>query len=254
MAATATASRTRRPPSRSSRPRAGAKAGPRGIAKPKSRGRAATTRSRGAAAKARPRAQRRGITPATGFAIPAAAVGRTAIAVGGIADSGLVVRLTRSRLWIGLIGALLVGIVGLNVYSLSLSASGSQVAQKADELALENSTLRAQLTERLSNEEIQRTAAKLGLANPMPDDIRYLHATDADAKAAAKRLLGGDLATGAATTDSAQAAVAEAEAAAAPAPVETEPAPVAPAPVATEPVPAPVDPAATVTPPAPVVP
>ena len=204
-------------------------------------------RSREAAAPRRGRrfaSQRRGITPATGFAIPAAAVGRTAVAVGGIADSGLVVRLTRSRLWIGLVGALLVGIVGLNVYSLSLSASGSQVAQKADELALENSSLRAQLTERLSNEEIQRTAGKLGLANPMPDDIRYLRAADADAKAAAKRLLGGDLASGAATTESAQAAAAEAEVAVAP----VEPAPVEP--VVTEPVvPAPVEPAATVTPP-----
>jgi hypothetical protein len=240
-------------PSRSGRPRAGAKARPRGTAKPKARGRTATAKPRTRAA-TKSRSQRRGITPATGFAIPAAAVGRTAIAVGGIADSGLVVRLTRSRLWIGLIGALLVGIVGLNVYSLSLSATGSQVAQKADALALENSTLRAQLTQRLSNEEIQRTAGKLGLANPMPNDIRYLRATNADAKAAAKRLLGGDLAVGAASTDSAQTAAAEAEAAVAPTPVETAPAPVAPAPVATEPAPAPVDPAATVTPPAPVVP
>jgi len=240
MAATATAPRTRRAPSKSARPR------PRATTKPRSRGTAKTKpRSRAAA---RPRAQRRGVTPAAGFAIPAAAVGRTAVAVGGIADSGLVVRLTRSRLWIGLVGVLLVGIVGLNVYSLSLSASGSQVAQKADELALENSSLRAQLTERLSADEIQRAAGKLGLANPMPDDIAYLRSTNADAKAAAKRLLGGDLAAGAATTDSAQAAVAEAEVA----PVPAEPAPVAPAPVVPAPVvtdPAAVDPAAaTVTP------
>jgi hypothetical protein len=251
MAATATAPRTRRAPSRKARP--GAKPRTRGTAKAKPRGRTSTARPRSrGAAKARAsaaRSQRRGITPATGFAIPAAAVGRTAVAVGGIADSGLVVRLTRSRLWIGLIGVLLVGIVGLNVYSLSLSASGSQVAQKADALALENSALRAQLTERLSNDEIRRTAGKLGLANPMPDDIRYLRATDADAKAAAKRLLGGDLAGGAASTASAQEAAAEAEVAAAP----VEPAPVEPAPVVTEPAPAPVDPAAVVTP-TPVVP
>jgi hypothetical protein len=241
MAATVTAPRTRRAPSRSGRP----KPRTRGTAKPKARSRTAA---------AKPRAQRRGVTPAAGFAIPAAAVGRTAVAVGGIADSGLVVRLTRSRLWIGLVGVLLVGIVGLNVYSLSLSASGSQVAQKADELALENSSLRAQLTERLSADEINRAAGKLGLANPMPDQIRYLRATDADAKAAAKRLLGGDLAAGAAATDSAQAAAAEADAAVTPveaAPVE--PAAVEPAPVTEPVVPAPVDPAATVTP-APVVP
>ncbi len=232
MAATATAPRTRRAPSRSPRPRSGTKTRTRGTARPKPRA----------------RAQRRGITPAAGFAIPAAAVGRTAVAVGGIADSGIVVRLTRSRLWIGLVGALLVGIVGLNVYSLSLNASGSQVAQKAEALALENSSLRAQLTSSLSADEIQRAASKLGLANPMPDEIRYLRAGDADAKAAAKRLLGGDLASGAATTESAQAAAAETEVATAPVvPAAVEPAPVEPAPVTTEPV-VPAAPAATVTP------
>jgi hypothetical protein len=226
MAATATAPRTRRAPSRPARKQA-----------------TTTGRSRGTArVKPRARAQRRGITPATGFAIPAAAVGRTAVAVGGLADSGLVVRLTRSRLWIGLVGALLVGIVGLNVYALSLSASGSQVAQQAEELALENSSLRAQLTERLSADEIQHAASKLGLANPMPDDIRYLRSGDADAKAAAKRLLGGELGSGAAATASAEEAAAEAEVAVAP-PAPAPAAPVEAAPVAPEAT-APVDPAA----------
>ena len=239
MAATATAPRTRRSPQHKARPRPKAGA-TRGAARP-------ATRTRGRAA-AKARAPRRGITPSAGFAIPAAAVGRTAVAVGGIADSGVVVRLTRSRLWIGLIGGLLVGIVGLNVYSLSLSASGSQVAQKADELALENSSLRAQLTERLSADEIQKAAGKLGLANPMPDEIRYLRATGADAKAAAKRLLGGELASGAAVTASAEEAAAAAEVAPAPVPVPAEPAP-----VVTEPA-VPAEPAATVTPPAPVTP
>jgi hypothetical protein len=232
MAATATAPRTRRAPSRPA-------------------GKTTTGRSRGTARpKPRARAQRRGITPATGFAIPAAAVGRTAVAVGGLADSGLVVRLTRSRLWIGLVGALLVGIVGLNVYALSLNASGSQVAQQAEALALENSSLRAQLTERLSADEIQHAASKLGLANPMPDEIRYLRAADADVKAAAKRLLGGELGSGAAATASAEDAAAQAEAAVAPpapaAPVEAAPVvPEATAPV--DPAVAPA-PAATVTP------
>ena len=67
---------------------------------------------------------RRGLRPG--------AVGRTAIAVGGLADSGLVVRLTRSRLWIGLLGCLLIGIVALNVIALSFSASSSQAARQAE--------------------------------------------------------------------------------------------------------------------------
>ncbi len=42
-------------------------------------------------------------------------VGRTAFAVRGLPDSGLMVRLTRGRAWIALLGVLLAGIVALNV-------------------------------------------------------------------------------------------------------------------------------------------
>jgi hypothetical protein len=189
--------------------------------------------------------QRRGTTPASGFAIPAAAVGRTAVAVGNVADSGLVVRLTRSRLWIGLVAGLLVGIVALNVYALSLSASGSKVAHRAGSLARENSALRAQLTERLSNERIQAVAAQLGLSLPEPDAIRYLRSSDADAKTAAKRLLDGELSSATATV-TAPTAVSTTETATAPAPVE--PAPTEAPPVASPP-PAPTtDPAVTAAP------
>lgn len=181
---------------------------------------------------ARRSAQRRGVTPAAGLAIPAAAVGRTAVAVGDLADSGVVVRLTRSRLWIGLVGALLVGIVALNVATLSISASGSQAAQQAERLERESSTLRAELSSRLSNEKIGKTGAKLGLIAPEPGAIRYLETTDRDAKRAAKRLLGGELSAG---------AVAEADVAEMPAP--TEPEVVAPPPA--------IDPAATEAPIAP---
>jgi hypothetical protein len=191
---------------------------------PRTRGRSA----RKPASRAR---QRRGITPAAGFAIPAAAVGRTAVAVGHVADSGLVVRLTRSRLWIGLVAVLLVGIVGLNVYALSLSASGGKVAHRAGSLARENSALRAQLSEQLSNERIQGIAAKLGLAAPQPDAIRYLRAGDADAKAAAKRLLDGELSAAAAPAAPVEAPVTE-TAPVTPAPVEAAPVEPAPAPVA----------------------
>ena len=239
MAATATAPRTRRRPAKAPRRKAPAASRSR----PGNSARTGTRRAK----------PRRGITPAVGFAIPAAAVGRTAVAVGGIADSGLVVRLTRSRLWIGLVGALLVGIVGLNVYSLSLNASGSKVAQRSEALARENSAMRAQLTERLSNDRIQGIAGGLGLANPEPGSIRYLEASDADAKTAAKRLLDGDI-SAAAVSDVAPAAE-EAAAATTAAPIEAAPAPVEAVPAA--PV-MPADPAATTTPavpaPEPVVP
>ena len=46
----------------------------------------------------------------------------TATAVRNLPDSGLIVRLTRGRAWIGVLGVLLVGIVTLNVITLSFAA------------------------------------------------------------------------------------------------------------------------------------
>ncbi len=135
--------------------------------------------------------RRSGRTPAAGF-VPVA-VGRTAGAVGGLADSGLVVRLTRSRLWIGLLGGLLVGIVALNVMALSFSASSSEAARQADELERQNSALRGEIATRLSNDEIQSTATKLGLFVPEPGSVRYVRPSPGDAAEAARRLRAGEL-------------------------------------------------------------
>ena len=97
------------------------------------------------------------------------AVGRTAGAVSGLADSGLVHRLTRGRLWIGALTTLLVGIVALNVLALSLNASSSKVGRQADSLKRQISALRAEIaTNGASNQRIQEAAAKLGLIVPAP--------------------------------------------------------------------------------------
>ena len=116
--------------------------------------------------------------------------------MGGIADSGVVLRLTRSRLWIGLLGSLLVGIVALNVFALSFSASSSKTAALSDELLQENSTLRAQIEAGLSNEQVQAAAARLGLMLPEPGAIRYLEPKPGDAAAAADRLRQGGITIG----------------------------------------------------------
>ena len=169
--------------------------------------------------------------------VPVAAVGRTAVAVGGIADSGLVFRLTRGRLWIGLLGALLVGIVGLNVVALSLSASSSSAAHQADELKRQNSGLEAQLASLLSADELEQVADELGLHVPVPGAIGYVKSSPDDAAVAAKRLRNGAL-----------------SAAEEMPPVVTDPAAIAPptetTTVATDPAVPVADPAATTTAPA----
>jgi hypothetical protein len=132
-------------------------------------------------------------TPVTGFVPVAAAAG----AVSGIADSGIFVWLTRGRLWIGLLGALLVGIVGLNVLALGFSASSSNAAGEAETLARQNSALRAKIASTLSSEQVQATASELGLAVPEPGAIRYVNPSPHDAAAAAKRLRAGEFTVGA---------------------------------------------------------
>jgi hypothetical protein len=114
-------------------------------------------------------------------------------AVGGIADSGFVIGMARSRVWIGVLGVLLGGIVAINVVGLSLSASGSQTSAKIDELIRDNSVQRSRLAHRLSNGRISKQASALGLAVPAPDAVHYLKSGDADAKRAAERLADGSI-------------------------------------------------------------
>lgn len=165
--------------------------------------------------------RRRQHTPVTGF-VPVA-VG----AVGGIADSGLVVRLTRGRLWIGMLAGLLVGIVALNVIALSFSASSSEAGREADALKRQNSAYRAEIATLTASQQVQETAARLGLHIPNPNQIGYLRPSPGDAAEAAKRLRAGELGT-AEYIPPAGTPVAPVEEAAVEAPV-TEPVATAPA-------------------------
>jgi hypothetical protein len=126
------------------------------------------------------------------------AVGRTAGAVSGLAECGLVHRLTRGRLWIGVLTGLLVGIVALNVLALSFNASSSKATRQTDVLNRQISTLRAQLAEAgVSNERVQAQASALGMIVPEPGAIGYLKASRKDAATAAQRLESGEVTTGA---------------------------------------------------------
>lgn len=154
-----------------------------------------TTRTSAASA----RRSRPATRPQTGF-VPVV-VGRTAGAVGGLADSGVVFGLTRSRLWIGLLAGLLVGIVGLNVAALQFNASTSKTAALADDLKRENSALRNEITGSLSNERLQIVASRLGLVIPEPEAILNLMPRPGDAAAAAERLREGAITIGSTSAD-----------------------------------------------------
>lgn len=155
-------------------------------------------------------------------------MGRTAGAVGGLADSGAIVRLTRGQLWIGALAVLLVGIVALNVFALRFNAASGEAAGQAEELAQRNSALRSALAAALSPEEMLRAAEELGLVLPPPGDLRYREPKPGDAAEAARRLREGELTGGPGTAPAAPVADP------ATLPGATEPPPAVPAPV-TEP-------------------
>ena len=113
---------------------------------------------------------------------------RSAVAVRDLSDSSLIVRLTRGRGWIAVLCALLVGIVTLNVLSLSLTAGSGQVSLQADALKTDISSLRAQIEEKLSAVKVEAEAARLGLANPDPKSTTFLNASEADARRVARLL------------------------------------------------------------------
>ena len=116
------------------------------------------------------------------------AVGRTAGAVRHLPDGWLVSRLTRGRAWIAVLSVLLTGIVGLNVISLSLSASQGKLAQAATVLQQENTALRARLAERLSSPRVRHEAAALGMTVPAATDINYRDASPEAVRATVRRL------------------------------------------------------------------
>ena len=134
------------------------------------------------------------------------AVGGTAAAVSGLADTGLFVRLTRGRLWIGLLAALLAGIVAVNVLALSFGATASRLGQDADGLQRANSALRARLAGKLSDQRVQAAAIRAGMIVPQPGAIRYLRWHRGDARVAARRLAAGEIADAAPALPATEAA------------------------------------------------
>jgi hypothetical protein len=112
----------------------------------------------------------------------------TATAVRGLPDSGLIVRLTRGRAWIAVLGLLLVGIVALNVVTLSLAASAGSIEQNIQALDEENSLLRSRDAQRSGTGRISHEAAALGLSAAALDRVGAVRASPGDVETAARRL------------------------------------------------------------------
>lgn len=154
--------------------------------KPKARAVAAPAKAPARRAPARKPAQKR--RPAATQPRLVVAAGRTAVAVRQLPDSSLVVRMTRGRAWIAVLGLLLVGIVALNVATLSFAATAGQVDEQITALEQENSMLESREAQHFSTARVRSLGAELGLAMPTTEEPGLIKYEPADVATAAQRL------------------------------------------------------------------
>jgi hypothetical protein len=124
----------------------------------------AKTATRASAAAPSRKATPRRRAPGRVIPIAAGTVGRTAVAVTQLPESGLIHRLTRGRAWIGVLGVLLIGIVALNVVTLSFTAAAGKVEERNLELSRENSVLSTLNAKKYGQGRIHDEAKNLGLS------------------------------------------------------------------------------------------
>jgi hypothetical protein len=187
-----TAPATAPPPSRTNPPRRRKAAPNGGAAAPAPARRKAPGRAPARKAPSRKPARRAtpGSRVAAGGRLIPLAVGRTAVAVRELPDSGLVVRMTRGRAWIAVLGVLLVGIVALNVVTLSFAASSSKVDEGNTALEQENSALRSRLAQKQSTKKMRHEAAVRGLAMSTTEQPMVVKVSPKVVSEAARRLAG----------------------------------------------------------------
>ena len=121
-----------------------------------------------------------------GQLIPIAAGAATAVRQ--LPDSSLMVRMTRGRVWIGVLGVMLAGIVAINVITLSLSAAAGHIDRNITALEEENSLLSGRDARLYGSARVRHEAAALGLAAASSDGTSYLQASKQDVAIAAQRL------------------------------------------------------------------
>ncbi len=116
-------------------------------------------------------------------------VGRSAHAVGRLPESAAVRRISGSRLWIAVIGLLLIGIVAINVLTVSYGAMASSVETNIEKLERQNTILSSSTTKALSMPRVRNAALAAGMATPATDEIRYREFGPEVFAAAAQRLV-----------------------------------------------------------------
>ena len=98
------------------------------------------------------------------------------------------VRMTRGRAWIGVLGVLLAGIVALNVVTLSFAASAGKIDAQITALEQENGLLGNRAATRGGIGRIRGAGSSLGLAMPSSEGIHFVQFDRKTIATAAARL------------------------------------------------------------------
>jgi cell division protein FtsL len=106
---------------------------------------------------------------------PRVTLGARAVAfLRALPDHSLLDRLIRGRVWIALLGVMLVGIVAMQVEVLKLGASMGRNIAQATTLQGHNEALRASVAALADDQRIEALAAKQGMVMPAPSDVAFL--------------------------------------------------------------------------------
>jgi hypothetical protein len=152
-----------------------------------------TTARRSRTARTRSSIPRRMSGPVTrsgAVALPAPRRGSTGLfeRLSRLPDHRVVDRLLRSRLWIWALGALLGGIVTMQVSLLKLNSGISRAVETTTTLERQNAALEASIARLSSPDRIESGAATLGMVMPPAGDVGYLHSGPEDAGEAVRRM------------------------------------------------------------------
>lgn len=115
-------------------------------------------------------------------------VGRTAQVVTHLPETNAVVGISRSRVWIAVIGVLLTGLVAINVMTVSYGASSSRTDTQIQALERRSAILKSTETRMLSMPRVRDAAVAAGMSVPDPEELNYLQYKPGDIAAAAQRL------------------------------------------------------------------
>jgi cell division protein FtsB len=126
--------------------------------------------------------------PAGGAALPRRGNTGLFARVRALPEHRVVDRLLRSRLWIWVLGALLGGIVTMQVSLLKLNAGISRAVETTTTLERQNATLEASIARLSAPDKINTNARALGMVLPPAGEVGYLTPGSQDAERAVRRM------------------------------------------------------------------